>query len=192
MKKDKNYRTLLTSLLLSLPGPIVLLVAVFQTTSATQWADFFRRTAELIAIIVSFIAYRQKSKPQSEKIANLTVAFAMILSGGIMTFIAVFAHKAPTGNATLGLVIAALSLITNGIFWRRYYVLSSHGDGTIIATQKRLYRAKSIADAAVIITLLFVTFLADNPAVSLIDLSCSLVIALYLFWNARRIIKAKY
>ena len=58
MRKKAGERTLLASVLLSAPGPIVLGAALMVGRSATQLADFIRRTAELGAIIVSWAVYR--------------------------------------------------------------------------------------------------------------------------------------
>ncbi|HML49101.1 MAG TPA: transporter, partial [Clostridia bacterium] len=58
MKRDSGERTLLTSILLSSPGPIAIGAGLFLGRSSTQCADFIRRTAELGAIIVSYLVYR--------------------------------------------------------------------------------------------------------------------------------------
>ena len=58
MKTKSGERTLLASIVLSAPGPIVVGVALFFGRSSTQLADFIRRTAELIAIIVSWMVFR--------------------------------------------------------------------------------------------------------------------------------------
>ena len=59
MDKDKRsgYRTLLMSVLLSAPGPLVLGLGLMVGHSSTQISDFTRRTAELMALIVSFVLY---------------------------------------------------------------------------------------------------------------------------------------
>ena len=58
MKKASGERTLLASVLLSSPGPLVLGAALIYGRSSTQLADFVRRTVELAAIIVSWIVFR--------------------------------------------------------------------------------------------------------------------------------------
>ena len=45
MKSKSGERTLLASVLMSSPGPIVVGTALFFGRSSTQFADFIRRTA---------------------------------------------------------------------------------------------------------------------------------------------------
>ena len=60
MKKTQQSgaRTLLMSVMLSSPGPIVVGIGLFMGKSSTQLADFVRRSAELCAILVSYFIYR--------------------------------------------------------------------------------------------------------------------------------------
>ena len=51
-------RTLLMSVLMSAPGPLVVGLGLLSGRSSTQIADFVRRSAELLAIIMSFVVYR--------------------------------------------------------------------------------------------------------------------------------------
>ena len=58
MRLNSGERTLLASVLMSAPGPIVVGIGLLVGHSSTQLADFIRRTAELAAIIVSWFVYR--------------------------------------------------------------------------------------------------------------------------------------
>ena len=58
MKQKSGEHTLLASVILSSPGPLVVGIGLFLGKSSTQLADFIRRTAELLAIIVSLIMYK--------------------------------------------------------------------------------------------------------------------------------------
>lgn len=58
MEQKSGERTLLASVVLSSPGPLVLGISLYFGRSSTQLADFIRRTAELVAIIVSWIVFR--------------------------------------------------------------------------------------------------------------------------------------
>lgn len=62
MRSKSGERTLLASVVMSSPGPIVVGAALFLGRSSTQLADFIRRTAELVAIIVSWILFRILNK----------------------------------------------------------------------------------------------------------------------------------
>ena len=56
-EKKSGYRTLLVSVLMSAYGPVILGLGLRVGHSSTQIADFTRRTAELLALIVAFVVY---------------------------------------------------------------------------------------------------------------------------------------
>lgn len=189
MKTKSGERTLLASVVLSSPGPIVVGAALFFGRSSTQLADFIRRTAELVAIIVSWIVFRilhNSGKPDSarklklERTANLFVGAAMCLSGAAMIFIALFSPSTEKGNVIPGLVIAVLGVTTNSWFWLRYSKLNREKPDAILAVQSRLYRAKSLVDACVTTALAFVAVAPAAPATRHVDLVGSMVVAFYL------------
>lgn len=192
IKAKAGERTLLASVLMSSPGPIILGVALFYGRSSTQLADFIRRTVELIAIIVSWIVFRiihkngESDLMQRERLelrANLSVGLAMCLSGGAMLFIALLSTDTVKGNVIPGLVIAVLGVITNSWFWLRYRKLNRIKTDAILAVQSRLYRAKSLVDTCVTIALAFVAFAPRTKAASLVDLGGSIIVAAYLVMN---------
>lgn len=76
MKVHKSgERTLLASVVLSSPGPVVVGIGLFLGKSSTQLADFIRRSAELIAIIVSWAIYRVHTKAWSSmRIADFALS----------------------------------------------------------------------------------------------------------------------
>ena len=51
-------RTLLLSVIMSSPGPLVVGLSLFIGNSSTQMADFIRRTSEFISIVMSFLVYK--------------------------------------------------------------------------------------------------------------------------------------
>ena len=58
MKRNASgSRTFLWSVIMSSPGPLVVGLGLIAGRSSTQIADFVRRSAELLAIIMSFIVY---------------------------------------------------------------------------------------------------------------------------------------
>ncbi len=192
MKPKSGERTLLASVVLSSPGPIVVGAALFMGHSSTQLADFIRRTAELAAIIVSWIIFRilnKSSEPDAtrkdrlERTANLCVGTAMCLSGAAMLFIALLAPNAQKGNVIPGLIIAVLGVTTNSWFWLRYRKLNREKPDVILAAQSNLYRAKSLVDACVTIALAVVALAPTAPATRYVDLGGSIVVAAYLMMS---------
>lgn len=192
MKPKSGERTLLASVVMSSPGPIVVGVALFFGRSSTQLADFIRRTAELVAIIVSWIVFRilHKSgepdlarKDKLEHTANICVGVAMCLSGAAMLFVALFSPNTEKGNVIPGLVIAVLGVTTNSWFWLRYRKLNREKPDAILAVQSKLYRAKSLVDTCVTIALTVVAVAPATLAARYVDLTGSLIVAVYLIVN---------
>ena len=118
-------RTLLLSVIMSSPGPLVVGLSLFIGNSSTQMADFIRRTSEFIAIVMSFLIYKiaenenfrdEYKSERLERASNLAVGILMCLGGTIMTVLALAAHSTDKGNVIPGLVIAVLSASGNAVF----------------------------------------------------------------------------
>lgn len=192
MKAKSSERTLLASVLMSSPGPIVVGVGLLLGRSSTQLSDFIRRTAELIAIIVSWLVFRIThkdgaddaiSRAKLERIANLCVGAAMCLSGAAMLLVALLSDGGAQGNVIPGLVIAVLGVVTNTWFWLRYRKLNSASPNAILAVQSRLYRAKSLVDICVTIALAAVAIAPGSMAAHYMDIAGSVVVSVYLIVN---------
>jgi divalent metal cation (Fe/Co/Zn/Cd) transporter len=198
-QSSKREKTMLISLLLSAPGPIVTGIPAITSLSATQIADFLRRTAELVALFVSWWIYRKLQRdiasdnayrPRMEQRANLVVAGAMICSGVAMLIVGVtrlFFYKA-NGNVIMGLIIAALGLLTNTWFWLRYTRMTRELFDPVIEGQQKLYRAKSCVDLGVVVALTSVAVAPSHPATQYIDASGCIIVACYLLYNGVDII----
>jgi divalent metal cation (Fe/Co/Zn/Cd) transporter len=198
--QKSGERTLLTSLLLSSPGPIVLGSGLLIGFSSTLLADFLRRSAELVAIIVSWVVFRmlhrgdqvdEEQKERLERIANLCVGAAMCLSGVAMIFVALFSAKAVTGNVVPGLVIALLGVTTNSWLFLRYYRLNREKPNAILAAQSKLYRAKSLVDICVVVALVCIAVAPDAPVTHYVDVGGSIVVASYLILNGIAVVRSK-
>jgi|GEM_PF-247035 len=177
---------------MSSPGPIVVGVALFFGRSSTQLADFIRRTAELMAIIVSLVVFRilnknipsdLSQKEKLERTANLFVGAAMCLSGSAIIFVALFSPAMERGNVIPGLIIATLGTIVNSWFFLRYRRLNREKPDAIFAVQSKLYLAKSLVDASVTTALAVVTVAPDAPATFYVDLGGSIIVGVYLIMN---------
>lgn len=200
MKKNSGARTLLASVILSSPGPIVVGVGLLLGHSSTQLTDFIRRTAELAAIIVSWIMFRilhQNTQPdiirkaKLEHAANLCVGLAMCLSGTVMIFVTLLMPYTEKGNVIPGLVIAVLGVTTNSWFWLRYRKLHRLKPDAILAVQSRLYRAKSLVDLCVMLVLSTVVIAPSANATRYVDLVGSVIVAFYLVGNGLLTIRGK-
>ena len=191
--KKSGSKTLLWSGIMSSPGPLVVGLGLLAGRSSTQIADFVRRSAELLAIIMSFAVYqmtagngdaesRSAIRAQLERRSNIFVGTMMCLAGGIMAILALTSGNADKGNVLPGLAIAVMGVIANSIFWRKYARLNREEPNAILAVQSRLYRAKTLVDASVTAALLSVLAAPGSAVSHWLDTLGSLVVAGYLVW----------
>ena len=197
-EKEKGMKTLLWSIIMSSPGPLVVGLGLIAGRSSTQIADFVRRSAELLAIIMSFAVYCVLAKgggfdnAKRRKLecgSNVFVGSMMCLAGAIMAVLSFVVGSDDKGNVIPGLAIAVLGVIANSIFWSRYTHLNKSEPNAILAVQARLYRAKTLVDISVTIALLSV-LIAPMSAVSIwLDIIGSLIVAVYLVYCGARTVR---
>ena len=190
--QKSGKKTLLWSVLMSSAGPIVVGAGLIVGQSSTQLADFIRRSAELLGIILSFIIYcittednhvNEEKKKKLEKASNIFVSITMILSGVIMMILAVTLRNEEKGNVVPGLLIAILGATANLFFWIRYTKLGKKENNNILKIQSKLYRAKTFVDTSVTIALLAM-LISKNPVVSnYFDLIGTCIVSLYLIYT---------
>ena len=188
-QKKSGSRTLLWSMLMSSPGPLVVGLGLLAGRSSTQIADFVRRSSELLAIIMAYVVYQLTCKDTGaerrtrlERLSNTFVGAMMCLGGSLMIVLAFAAESGDKGNVIPGLTIAVLGVIANTIFWRKYTRLNKEEPNAILAVQARLYRAKSLVDTCVTIALLSVAIFPLSSLSYWLDLIGSVVVAVYLVW----------
>lgn len=190
MNKTKSgSRTLLMSVLMSSPGPLVVGLGLLAGRSSTQIADFVRRSSELLAIIMAFVIYKVTTKDGScdegkkarlERMSNIFVGAMMCIGGSFMIALTLMNENTDKGNVIPGLSIAVLGVIANTIFWRKYTRLNKAEPNSILAVQARLYRAKSLVDGCVTAALLSVAVLPGSGVSRWLDSIGSVIVALYL------------
>ncbi len=192
MKQKQNApagsRTMLLSVLMSAPGPLIMGLGLLAGSSSTQLADFVRRSAELLGLVMSLVTYRRTAGrgldpaeiAKAERRSNRFVGAMMCLGGSIMLALALLSEGGDKGNVIPALAISLSGVIANTIFWRRYAGLYKKEQNPIIGVQSRLYRAKSLVDTAVTIALLAVVIAPASPASHVLDTAGSAIVALYL------------
>lgn len=190
-QRKSGSKTLLWSVLMSAPGPLVVGLGLMAGRSSTQIADFVRRSSELLAIVMAFVVYRMTTKngacdeirrAKLERVSNAFVGAMMCVGGGFMMALAFMADTAEKGNVIPGLTIAVLGVIANSIFWHKYTRLNQAEPNAILAVQARLYRAKSLVDGCVTAALLTVAVAPGSQAAVWLDFAGSLIVAAYLVW----------
>lgn len=195
MAKEKSgEKTLLLSVIMSAPGPLILGLGLLSGRSTTQIADFVRRNSELLAIIVAYITYKitmkkPENKENIERFSNQFVGAMMCLGGTIMMLITLFSENNDKGNVIPALIIAIMGVIANTLFWLKYAKINRAEPNPIIAVQSRLYRAKSLVDWCITIALLSVVFMPASPVSYWLDFVGSIIVAAYLVWCGIKTLK---
>ena len=189
--KKSGSRTLLMSVLMSAPGPLIIGLGLLVGRSSTQIADFIRRSAELLAIIMAYVVYQittkdgvcdEERKAKLERLSNIFVGAMMCVGGTFMVALAILSDNADKGNVIPGLVIALLGVIANSIFWVKYTKLNNAEPNAILAVQARLYRAKTLVDGCVTTALLSVVIAPASQLSIWLDFIGSIIVAVYLIW----------
>ena len=198
--QKSGSKTLFMSVVMSAPGPLIIGLGLLVGRSTTQIADFVRRSAELLGIIMAYVVYKittkdgvcnMEKKEKLERFSNLFVGAMMCLSGSLMLLLAFLSDNTEKGNVIPGLVIALLGVIANTLFWRKYTKLNKAEPNAILAVQARLYRAKSLVDGCVTIALLSVFLFPTSQISYYLDFAGSIVVALYLIWCGIKTIKER-
>lgn len=199
MKQNSSgNKTMLMSVVMSSPGPLVVGLGLLVGQSSTQLADFVRRSAELLAIIVAFIVYNitgkmsdaeQEKKARFECLSNQFVGVMMCISGVFMMITTFLAPSGEKGNVIPGLSIAIMGVIANTLFWRKYTKLGKETNNAILLVQARLYRAKSLVDICVTTALLTVALLPGSTISFYFDMIGSVIVEIYLIWSGFKTIR---
>lgn len=189
--KKSGNNTLLMSVVMSSPGPLIVGLGLFAGRSSTQIADFIRRSSELLGIILAYVIYRITSKDGKidsdkkaslEKISNIFVGIMMCVGGVIMLILSAFSEEKEKGNVIPGLAVAVLGVVANTLFFVKYTRLNRAEPNAIIEVQARLYRAKSLVDLCVSAALLSVVIAPESSVSFYFDKIGSIIVALYLLW----------
>ena len=198
--RTSGGRTLLLSVLMSAPGPLILGLGLLEGHSSTQIADFVRRSAELLAIIMAYATYLVTTcdsmtdpnrRARVERFSNLFVGAMMCLGGSLMLVLALLADSEDKGNVIPALAIAVMGVVANTLFWRKYARLNRAEPNPILAVQVRLYRAKSLVDGCVTLALLSVLLLPGSPVSACLDRMGSAVVAVYLVFCGMQTIRER-
>ena len=203
MSKENNAsgsRTMLLSVLMSAPGPLILGLGLMAGRSSTQIADFVRRSAELLGIIMAFVVYRittkegvcdEGRKAKLERCSNAFVGAMMCLGGSLMVLLTFFSGSEDKGNVVPAMCISAMGMAANFAFWLKYTRLDRKEPNAILRVQARLYRAKAMVDTCVTAALLSVLIWPQSQVSQWLDLVGSLVVAVYLIYcGVRTVIEA--
>ncbi len=196
--RKKGIRTLLVSVLISAPVPLIMLWGLRYGRSTTQIADAARRSSELLALIVALIVYsivngrgeRDEAERRTlERRGNRFSGLIMCLSGAVMMILSLSPAKEDKGNVAPALAIALLGAAANSILWRRYTRLYKKQGSSILKVQSRLYGAKLSMDLCVSLTLAVLLLFPASGASKLVDRVGTAIVSLYMIYCGLRTIK---
>ena len=198
--KEKE-RSVLNGLLLGATALAMGIVAAIMGNSVVLIVETFRGASETTANFLSYMSLRKVNQGSSsqynygygklENISGIIVAGAMIASFLAVLYVATirFLDPQPVGNIWFGTLLAAGSLMFNLSFWRRNHKLAQLAYSPIMESQWRLYRAKSVANSLVIISLVASALLRSYSWAAYIDPVTSLFFAGLLGVSAYRVAK---
>ena len=196
MSDSKSGRkTLLWSVIMSSPGPLVVGLGMLISQSTTQVADFLRRTIEFLAIVLSFTVFcitnnggrtDEAKKQKYERCTNLAVSLAMVACGLIMVVLACISTAEDKGNVIPGMAIAILGVSSNSIFFVKYRRMGRRTNNKILISQGKLYGAKIFVDLSVFAAL-GAMLLANDPILAhSFDLVGTVCVSAYLIFSGSK------
>lgn len=196
-----GHRTLLASVLLSAPGPLVLGLGLVVGQSTTQIADFVRRTVELAATLVSLWVFRSiKGLPPSderrirlERRVDFYVGMAMLISALAMAYLTVIGliYQVEKGNVIPALIIAVLGVISNGIMAVNYRAANAKAPSGILKAQGALYRTKTLVDGCVSCALIIVIF-SGGMVRTWADFAGGMIVTMVLLYNGVKMLRKRF
>ncbi|MCB0321658.1 MAG: cation transporter, partial [Bdellovibrionales bacterium] len=121
-----------------------------------------------------------------EQLSSTMVAGALFVSGVICIFLAVerAAFPAPLENAGLGLFLALLSVVGNGIMWNWFRRLYRKDHSPISSSQSHLFFSKMLASSVVAVSLLLGYQAHAFPWLLYSDAVGSVLLGAFLLSNA--------
>ena len=141
------------------------LVAVLLANSVTLLSDLLRTSSETLANFLSWQTVRRVVRGKTEvynygygkleNLSSLVIAGVMIISFTIVLQIAIgrFRNPVTVEKVGLGFILAIVSGGLNTWLWRRNYRIAQTEPSPIMESQWRLFRAKTIANLCVVLSL---------------------------------------
>ena len=175
--------------------PVGIVAAVLGGSIALV-ADLLRASAELLAMVLSWLALRAvRRAPRDvfnygldklESAASVVVGGALLVSFVVVLVGAIARLVAPTpiGNASLGLVAAVVGTAGSVWLWRRNYVIARRAASPVMEAHWRLYRSKTVTNGTVAVSVGIALAFKDHAWAAYADPLGSLVIAGYLLYSS--------
>lgn len=197
--KEKE-RSILTGMLFGLSALVPDLIAVIMANSVMLLSDLLKSGSETAATFLSWLAVRKVRQGKSfdynygqgklENISSLAVAGAMALSWLIVTFSAVYRiwRPSPIGSIGFALFVTGGAGVINAGLWRKNRRLAGQEPSPIIDSQLRLYRAKTVANVCVILSLILSAVFRGRRWATYIDPAGAFLISGFLLVSAYHVV----
>lgn len=193
---EQKERALLYATLTTAASLIPTAYVTFVSNSIVLMGDFLRCVVEFLAILLSWLVVRKINHGERgfydfglgklEQLASLAIASAMLFTFLVVALSAAHRIFNPLAveNAGAGLVLAALSVGGNAIFWAHYRRLSRRESSPVLESQSKLFRAKAFASVVVCASLLCSLLLPQSQISLLADPIGSILLGIFLLYSA--------
>ncbi|MBF8437371.1 cation transporter [Halanaerobiaceae bacterium Z-7014] len=166
VRKEKLLRA---AWMVSFLAPLSTFIAYYLGETPVLLAIFLRRTNEFMALFLAWVIYikscqaevsgQNEESDKLEFLSGMIMGIVMIISGFIILYSAInqLINQQPPGWLIPGIFISVAGMFVNGFFWYKNYNLNKSSYSLIMDNQWKFYRAKTLMDIVVLISLV-ITF----------------------------------
>ena len=163
--------------------------------SATQFTDLLRNAGDTFACMLTWLTVRRIRTGRLltydygfgklENAASLLVAGMMSITLIVSLYNAFdrFQHPVISHRLEFGFFVAIYAVAISAFIWRRTYVRTKLDGSPVLESQWHLFRAKTMANVCVVISLGLSIQLDDRPWAVYIDPATSLILAGFLVYS---------
>jgi len=197
VRKEKLLRA---AWLVSFLAPLSTFIAYYLGETPVLLAIFLRRTNEFLALFLAWVIYikscqaevagQGKEADKLEFLSGMIMGIVMIISGFIILYSAInqLINQEPPGWLVPGIFISIAGMFVNGFFWYKNYNLNKFSYSLIMDNQWKFYRAKTLMDIVVLIslTITFYDLLGENSWLS--DPIGAIIVVGFIWFSAIQIL----
>lgn len=168
--------------------------------SVTQVTDLLRNAGDTFACCLTWLTLRRirkgKTLAYDYGFGKLENASSMLVAGvmGVTLLVALynaverFRHPVPVSRIELGFFVAIWGVAVSTWIWRRTYALTMQEGSPVLESQWHLFRAKTLANFCVVLSLGLSLSLYGHPWAMYIDPISSLILAGFLVYSIYTIV----
>ncbi|MGM0414460.1 MAG: cation transporter [Bacillota bacterium] len=196
-RKEKLLRA---AWLVSLLAPLSTFIAYYLGETPVLLAIFLRRTNEFLALFLAWIIYikscqaevagQNNKSDKLEFLSGMIMGGVMIFSGVIILYSAInqLINQEPPGWLVPGIFISIAGMFVNGFFWYKNYNLNKTAYSLIMDNQWKFYRAKTLMDIVVLISLTITYYNLLGEKSWLSDPIGAIVVVVFIWFSAIQIL----